>query len=250
MSSSASPKSALILGATGQTGLHLLRELIASPTFTRVCEAGRRVTPKEDLPDLGENGNDKFEQKVIDFERLEEAELKEGNWDVVFITLGTTLKLAGSQENFTKIDKEYVVNAAKAAKVDKDQRLVYLSVVMADPKSRNFYPRSKGLTEQALAELGYKDTIVFRPGMLSNVQRAERRFSESIALGVTGILSWVSPRFQIDVRNAPPPSFPQRTQNVWLIALFFLRLTSSPKVFALPASKEPRGFQLVHRRRR
>ncbi|KAI9440865.1 hypothetical protein H4582DRAFT_1501353 [Lactarius indigo] len=190
------PKSALILGATGQTGRHLLRELIASPTFSRVCEAGRRVTPAEELP---AQASGKLEQKVIDFERLDEAGLKDGNWDVVFITLGTTLKLAGSQENFTKIDKEYVVNAAKAAKVDKEQRLVYISVGAANPGSTSFYLRSKGLTEKALAELGYNDTIVFRPVVLANVERPEGRLVESIAVGVTGVLSWISPRFQIGV---------------------------------------------------
>ncbi|KAH9055728.1 hypothetical protein EDB87DRAFT_1676170 [Lactarius vividus] len=190
------PKSALILGATGQTGRHLLRELIASPTFSRVCEAGRRVTPAEELP---AQASGKLEQKVIDFERLDEAGLKDGNWDVVFITLGTTLKLAGSQENFTKIDKEYVVNAAKAAKVDKDQRLVYISVGGANPESMGFYIRSKGLTEKALAELDYKDTVVFRPVILANVERPEGRLVESIAGKVTGVLSWISPRFQIEV---------------------------------------------------
>jgi oxidoreductase len=76
------PKSALIFGATGQTGRHLLRELIASPTFTRVCEVGRRVTPEKDLP---AHASGKLEQKVVDFERLEEAGLEEGQWDVVFI---------------------------------------------------------------------------------------------------------------------------------------------------------------------
>jgi oxidoreductase len=119
-------KSALILGATGQTGRYLLRELIASPTFTRVCEAGRRVTSTADLP---AQASGKLEQKVIDFERLDESGLKEGKWDVVFVAcvarssvtrrglsvlcvalcrLGTTAKAAGSPENFTKIDREYV----------------------------------------------------------------------------------------------------------------------------------------------
>jgi N-acetyl-gamma-glutamylphosphate reductase len=79
------PKSALILGATGRTGRHLLRELIASSDFTRICEAGRRVTPDEDLPAEGQ-GREKLEQKVIDFERLDDAGLNEGQWDVVFIT--------------------------------------------------------------------------------------------------------------------------------------------------------------------
>jgi oxidoreductase len=41
------------------------------------------VTPKEDLPS---QASGKLEQKVIDFERLDEAGLKEGNWDVVFVT--------------------------------------------------------------------------------------------------------------------------------------------------------------------
>lgn len=190
------PKTALIFGATGQTGQHLLRELIASPNFSRVCEAGRRVTPAEEL---SAHAKGKLEQKVIDFERLDEAGLRDGNWDVVFIALGTTLKLAGSEENFTKIDKEYVVNAAKAAKVDKDQRLVYMSVVGADPTSRSFYIRSKGLTEQALAELGYNDTIFFRPTLLANVKRPEGRLGESILLGITGAFSWVSSSLQIEV---------------------------------------------------
>lgn len=78
----AAAKSALIFGATGQTGRHLLSELIASPTFTRVCEAGRRVTPAGELP---AQASGKIEQKVVDFERLEEAGLNEGQWDVVFI---------------------------------------------------------------------------------------------------------------------------------------------------------------------
>jgi oxidoreductase len=83
MAESKATKSALILGATGQTGRHLLRELIASPTFTRVCEAGRRVTSTADLP---AQASGKLEQKVIDFERLDESGLKEGKWDVVFVT--------------------------------------------------------------------------------------------------------------------------------------------------------------------
>ena len=75
-------KSALLIGATGATGKHILQELIKSEEFTRVGEYGRRVTPKEKLG----AGASKVEQKVIDFEKLDEAGLKEGKWDVVFIT--------------------------------------------------------------------------------------------------------------------------------------------------------------------
>jgi oxidoreductase len=77
-----SGKSALIIGATGQTGRHLLQNLLISPHFTRVGEYGRRLTPAEHII----NGKDKLEQKAIDFEKLQESGLKQGNWDVVFIT--------------------------------------------------------------------------------------------------------------------------------------------------------------------
>ncbi|KIK23788.1 hypothetical protein PISMIDRAFT_678758, partial [Pisolithus microcarpus 441] len=70
---------------------------------------------------------------------------------------------------FEKIDREYVVNACRAAKSEDpahEQRLVYLSSVGADATSHFLFTKSKGLTELALARLGYSDTIVFRPGML------------------------------------------------------------------------------------
>ena len=54
-----STKSALIIGATGQTGGHLLKELLASPHFSKVGEYGRRVT----APDTLAEGKEKLEQK-------------------------------------------------------------------------------------------------------------------------------------------------------------------------------------------
>ena len=52
------------------------------------------------------------------------------------------------------------------------------------PISSSFYFRSKGETEKALAELGYKDTVIFRPALLANVKRPEGRLGESILLYV------------------------------------------------------------------
>ena len=89
------------------------------------------MTPTEEL---SADAKGKLEQKVIDFERLDEAGLRDSNWDVVFITfvpffasqstfsqftngslhvrLGTSLKVAGSKANFSKIDKECVRDAS------------------------------------------------------------------------------------------------------------------------------------------
>ncbi|PPQ63109.1 hypothetical protein CVT24_005820 [Panaeolus cyanescens] len=194
------PKTALILGATGQTGQHLLKSLLASSEYSRVAEYGRRVTPSDDIS----TGKDKLEQKVIDFEKLQDSDLKKGNWDVVFITLGTTRANAGSAEAFEKIDREYVINAAKEAKSDDPalaQRLVYLSSTGANANSPFLYPKSKGLTEIGLAKLGYADTIVFRPAALAGTHRPESRIAESVLLGITSVLSRFSDRLEIKVSD-------------------------------------------------
>ncbi|KAI5995622.1 hypothetical protein EDD15DRAFT_2255186 [Pisolithus albus] len=176
-----SRKSALLLGATGAVGKKLLAELLACDEWYKIGEYGRRVTAPEDLPPGQREG--RLEQKVVDFENIDAAGLKNGQWDVVFVTLGTTRAQAGSAEMFEKIDREYVVNACRAAKSEDpahEQRLVYLSSMGADPTSHFLFPKSKGLTELALARLGYSDTIVFRPGFLRGAQRSERRIGETV----------------------------------------------------------------------
>jgi oxidoreductase len=188
-------KTALLIGATGQVGQHVLKELLASSEFTKVGEFGRRVTDLASLPD----NKDKLIQKKIDFEKLEDAGLKDEKWDVVYVTLGTTKADAGSAEAFEKIDREYVVNAARAAKTDASQRLVYLSSAGASATSPFLYPKSKGLTENALAGLGYSDTIIFRPGLLVGTQRPKARLGESIFGGLTKLASFVTDQAEINV---------------------------------------------------
>ncbi|KAJ7886000.1 hypothetical protein B0H13DRAFT_2044504 [Mycena leptocephala] len=189
-------QTALILGATGQVGGYLLRELLSNPNFTRVGEFGRRNTPLDALT----AGKDKLVQKVIDFEKPEAAGLGEDKWDVVFITLGTTAKAAGSSEAFERIDREYVINAARAAKSEgHSQRLVYVSSSGANSKSYFLYPRSKGLTEEGLASLGYQETIVFRPGLLTGTERPEPRTAEKVAEAVLSVVSPFTSGMQIKI---------------------------------------------------
>ncbi|KAI0030056.1 hypothetical protein K488DRAFT_79828 [Vararia minispora EC-137] len=196
MATNVAGQTALLIGATGQTGRHLLRELLNSPKYNRVLEAGRRVTPQDQLP---QGARDKLEQRVVNFEKLDDARLDEGpGFDVIYITLGTTRKDAGSAENFERIDRQYVVNAAKAAKVDRNQRLIYLSSPAADPKSRFLYTRSKGLTEKSLSELGYRDTIFFHPGLL---YRSEPRLMEAMVTPFVRVLSLFTNSLAIKVED-------------------------------------------------
>jgi len=198
-----SGKSALIIGATGQTGRYVLSELLSNPTFSRVGEYGRRVTP-HDAPTLQRSGVDlsKLEQKEVDFENLAASGMKQGKWDVVYITLGTTRANAGSAEAFVKIDREYVVNAAKEAKSDDpsfQQRVVYVSSGGSNAKSPFLYMKSKGLTEQALGSLGYSDSIIFKPGFLSGTNRSDSRIAESVASPIVGFLGRFSSNIEIQI---------------------------------------------------
>ncbi|KAG1860473.1 hypothetical protein C8R48DRAFT_604953 [Suillus tomentosus] len=226
---------ALILGATGATGRLLLRELLANDQWSKVGEYGRRVTPEADLP----QNRGKLEQKTINFENLEAAGLKDGRWDVVFVTLGTTRANAGSAEMFEKIDREYVVNACKAAKTDDpehQQRVVYLSSGGANPSSYFLYQRSKGLTELGIARLGYADTIVFRPGFLKGAQRANKRLPETIAGYVTGVASHFTSSVEIHV-----PVLAKAIMKAGILGSSGLR----PAVGATKAGQEGAWFTLI-----
>ncbi|KAL0057898.1 hypothetical protein AAF712_015447 [Marasmius tenuissimus] len=211
-------KTALIVGATGQTGGHLLKELLASPHFNRVYEYGRRLTNVESLTE----GKEKLEQKKIDFDKLEEdGSLKGGNWDVVFITLGTSRANAGSAEAFEKIDRDSVAPGEEMplpsqnslnrpdTYFERQRKLnpairrvlnaLFIAPGGANMNSHFLYPRSKGLTEHGLALLGYSDTIIFRPGLLVGTERPQHRMVESAFGVVTGFLSYFSSSFEIKV---------------------------------------------------
>lgn len=57
------------------------------------------------------------------------SKLKDVQADGIICTLGTTRAAAGSAEAFTRIDKEYVLAAARAARNDtKPQTFTYCSV--------------------------------------------------------------------------------------------------------------------------
>ncbi|KAF8512119.1 hypothetical protein JB92DRAFT_3083394 [Gautieria morchelliformis] len=181
-------QSALILGATGSVGRNILKEVLDSPRFSRVGEFGRRTTA---LDTDGLNNKGKLIQKVIDYEKPAEAGFKDEKWDVVFVAMGTTRTKTGSLENFIKVDQDYVVEAARAAKqADHKQRLIYVSSGGASLNSWFPYMKSKAQTEDRLASLGYSDTIVFRPAKFLGKDQAEWAFAP---------LSRVTDRIAIDI---------------------------------------------------
>lgn len=173
-------RTALIAGATGLIGGHLLTRLIASPAYGRVIAATRKRLGVE---------HPKLHQIVTDFDELEAAVASSNaNVDDAFCALGTTIKAAGSQERFRKVDFDYVVAFARAAKLAGAKRFSLVSAIGADAGSTIFYSRVKGETEDAVSALGFQAVDIFRPGMLIGA-RTERRPVEVFVGALTPLIN-------------------------------------------------------------
>ena len=172
----ASEKTALIAGATGLVGSYLLRLLLQSNYYGKVIAIGRRPLPFQDP---------KLEQKTVDFNALEN--LSELKADHVFCCLGTTMKKAGSKENFYRVDHTYVVNMAKAASRNPGTQFLVISSMGANKNSAFFYNRVKGEMEADLAQFPLAAVHIFRPSLLTG-NRQESRFGEKIGETLMRIL--------------------------------------------------------------
>lgn len=140
----------LILGGTGETGRQAVVAALADPNISRVLSYGRRPPPvPADAP-----GQDKLEHHAIDFDKLlaekqagqkgeESRKLGSSDCDSVLVALGTTRGNAGSAEAFERIDREYVLAAAEAARIpEKKQTVVYVSVSLTLLAEHVWHPRT------------------------------------------------------------------------------------------------------------
>lgn len=147
---------ALVIGATGATGKDLVNQLCQDSDFDEIDIFVRR---RSDFH------HEKVKAHLVDFDHPEEwKHLVKG--DVAFSCLGTTLKSAGSKENQKVIDYDYQFNFAKAARENNVQDYILVSAYGASPDSKIFYSRIKGELEEAVKNLKFEKTTIFKPGML------------------------------------------------------------------------------------
>ncbi|CAG8648994.1 10596_t:CDS:2, partial [Acaulospora colombiana] len=173
-------------------GSALLLDLLKFNDFKTISTVGRR--------EIKYDGNNKeiLKQKIIDFENLDQYKEEFVGHDVVFNTFGTTRALAGSAENFERIDKGYVIRSAKIIKElnpDKEIHFLYCSAMNSNPNSQLLYPRVKGEIEKELGDIGFKKVSIFRPGYLKVEKRPEnRRFEHLIVSAFSSVLDFVAPK--------------------------------------------------------
>lgn len=122
---------------------------------------------------------DKVEAHVVDFDGLAAHE-ELFAVDQVLCALGTTIRVAGSQQRFRQVDYEYPLAAARLGLEQGATHYLLVSALGANARSRVFYNRVKGQLEAAIAALPYRSVTVARPSLLLG-PRAEYRLGEQIA---------------------------------------------------------------------
>jgi uncharacterized protein YbjT (DUF2867 family) len=156
-------------------GSYVLGRLLKSPHYSRVDVRARRPM---------QVSNSKLVLEILDFGRLEERPV---DADDVYCCLGTTIKQAGSQEAFRRVDFDYPVALARAAARGGAKRLLVVSALGANAGSGVFYNRAKGEMEGAVRAAGVARTYFFRPSLLCG-PRAEPRLGERIGLALGMVL--------------------------------------------------------------
>lgn len=165
-------KTAAVIGATGLIGSELAKLLQNNPAYTTVRLLVRRPVAATD---------EKTEIKLVDFSDAESLKLAIDGSDDVFCAVGTTQKkVKGDQAAYRKVDYDIPVNAARYGAETGIQNFLLVSSVGASCKSKNFYLRLKGETEEALKALPVKSISIFRPSVLIG-KRPESRFGERLA---------------------------------------------------------------------
>jgi uncharacterized protein YbjT (DUF2867 family) len=173
---------ALIAGATGLVGGHLLRLLLDDPSWGRVVSVGRREV------DVRHPKLEHLDAALPDVPDLPPV-------DAAFCALGTTIKKAGSQDAFRGIDHDAVVSLARAAKAAGATSFLHVTAMGASAGSRVFYNRVKGETERDVAAVGIPTTVAFRPSIIDG-DRAESRRGEQAGLVVMRALAPVLGRYR------------------------------------------------------
>lgn len=172
----------LLVGATGLVGRHVLALALAHPAVEAVIAPVRRAL----------DAQPKLLAPVVDFDALP-AQAPWWRADAVICTLGTTIRVAGSQPAFRRVDHDYPLAVARLAREHGVPTYALNSALGADPDSRLFYNRVKGELERDLGELGFRSLTLVRPGLIGG-QRDEHRYGERVATVGLRLLAPLLPR--------------------------------------------------------
>jgi uncharacterized protein YbjT (DUF2867 family) len=152
----AQTKVALLAGATGLVGGVLLDLLLEAGDFSRVVAVTRRPLARE---------HPRLANRTVQFEKIA-SQFTGFTCHTAFCCLGTTIRTAGSEQGFRRVDVDYVLAFARVAQAAQAQRFIVVSSAGANASSKNFYLRTKGEMEEALGEANLAALDILQPGVL------------------------------------------------------------------------------------
>jgi len=152
-------RSVLLAGATGLVGSQLLAGLLADPSVIAVHTLGRRALDVSDP---------KLTHHIVDFKALPTLP----RVDELYLAMGTTIKVAGSEAAFRAVDYEANLAVAKGALAAGVRRMGVVSAMGANARASLFYSRVKGELENALRQLKLDALVIARPSMLAGDREA------------------------------------------------------------------------------
>ena len=163
-------KKALVIGASGLIGQQLIELLLQDENYS-VIALIRTALPIQ---------HQRLLQVPFNFDNPNNEAIKA---DEIFCCLGTTIKVAGSQQAFYKVDFEYVLDIAKRAYLNGAKKFALVSSLGANKNSTVFYSKTKGAIEEAVTKIGYESLFIFRPSILLG-KRTAFRVGERIAQSI------------------------------------------------------------------
>jgi len=177
--------SALVLGATGLVGSHILSILRAggpSP-FSSIEVLARRSVPSAsdtnvEVKEFVEKDTTKWSPHVTSLSPAPST---------LFSGLATTKGAAGGFEIQYKLEHDLNIEIAKAAKAAGTKTYVLISAAGANHNSSFAYVRMKGEIEEHIKEIGFEHTIIVRPGLIVGARQESRPWeavSRAIATGL------------------------------------------------------------------
>jgi uncharacterized protein YbjT (DUF2867 family) len=176
-------RSVLLAGATGLVGGQILQALLLDPSVAQVHALSRRPLDVRHA---------KLQVHLVDFARL--PGLPQA--DEAYLALGTTIKVAGSQQAFRAVDLDANLAVARAALAAGVRRIGLVSAVGADPGSSLFYNRVKGELEEALKAMDLAALVIAQPSLLLDHRAGLQqppRLGERIAIPIGRLLAPVLP---------------------------------------------------------
>ena len=169
---------ALVIGATGLVGKQVVNLLLNDESIESVRVFVRRATGIR---------HSKLDERIVNFREMGEwKDLVTG--DILFSSLGTTLKDAGSKDKQYEVDYTYNYNFAHCARQNGVERFVLVSSVGADASSGIFYTRIKGELDEAVSRMGFRRTVILRPGPLYG-NRERKRWMEEVSVPLIRVIT-------------------------------------------------------------